>query len=124
MIQLYLRIFRVDLAQKQLKTMKSVDEDSALTMLATAWIHMAPGQNKAQEAVYIYEELIDKYGATCMLLNGLAVSKMHLGLFDEAETALQESTTKNATDADTLANLIVVSLHLQRSQDVVKRYTS
>lgn len=123
-MQLYLRIFRVDLAQKQLKTMKSLDEDSALTMLATAWVHMAPGQAKAQEAVYIYEELIDKYGSSTMLLNGLAVSKMHLGLFEEAEVALQEALTKNGSDPDTLANLIVVAHHLHRSADVIKRLTT
>ena len=42
----------------------------------------------------MYEELIDKYGSSPMLLNGLAVSKMHQGLFEEAETHLQEALTK------------------------------
>lgn len=40
-IQLYLRIDRLDLAQKQLKTMKSLDEDSILSMLATAWVNLS-----------------------------------------------------------------------------------
>ena len=51
-------------------------------------------QGKAQDAAYIYEELIDKYGASATLLNGLAVSKMHQGQFEEAETNLQEALTK------------------------------
>jgi hypothetical protein len=38
--------------------------------------------------------LIDKYGASATLLNGLAVSKMHQGLFEEAEASLQEALTK------------------------------
>lgn len=42
----------------------------------------------------MYEELIDKYGASAMLLNGLAVSKMQQGQFEEAETNLQEALTK------------------------------
>lgn len=31
----------------------------------------------SKDASYIFEELIDKYGGSAMLLNGLAVSKMH-----------------------------------------------
>jgi hypothetical protein len=38
--------------------------------------------------------LIDKYGSTATLLTGLAVSKMHQGAFEEAETSLQEALTK------------------------------
>ena len=37
LIQLYLKINRLDLAQNVLKKLKAVDEDSALTMMATAW---------------------------------------------------------------------------------------
>ena len=52
------------------------------------------GGTKAQEAAYIYEELIDKYGSSATLLNGLAVSKMQQGLHEEAETHLHEALTK------------------------------
>jgi coatomer protein complex subunit epsilon len=77
-----------------------------------------------QEAAYIYDELIDKYGSSPMLLNGLAVSKMHQTQWDEAESALKEAITKSPSDPDTLANIITVSLHLQRSPDVINRYLS
>jgi hypothetical protein len=39
-IQLLLRMDRVDLAQQRLALMKSVDEESALTQLAMAWVNM------------------------------------------------------------------------------------
>ena len=119
--QIYLRMDRLDLAQKQLKSMRAIDEDSTLTQLATAWIHLStPG--KAQDASYIFEELSDKHGASALLLNGLAVSKMHQAAFEEAETLLQEALGKAPADPDSLANLIAVSQHLQRAPEVVSRY--
>lgn len=94
LVQQYLRINRSDLAATTLKTMKGLDEEGALTMLCTAWVNIASSPSKAQEAVYIFEELIDKYGGSVTLLNGLAVAKMHLALFEEAEVALKEAITK------------------------------
>lgn len=122
LVQLYIRIERSDLALKQVKTMKSIDEDNVLTMLASAWVNLATGGSKIQEAAYTYDELIDKYGGTCLLLNGLAVCKMHSGNFDEAESLLNDSLTKSQSDVDTLANLIVVSQHLNRTGDIISRY--
>jgi hypothetical protein len=37
---------------------------------------------------------MDKYGGSMLLLNGIAVAKMQLGLFEEAETTLQDSLSK------------------------------
>jgi coatomer protein complex subunit epsilon len=122
LVELYLKMFRSDLAEKQLKVMKGIDEDAVLTMLASAQVNLSPNSTKIQDAIYIYEELIDKYGGTLFLLNGIAVAKMQMGLFEEAESALQDSLTKNTSDADTLANLIIVSHHLDRPQEVINRY--
>lgn len=52
------------------------------------------GPSKAQDAAYAYDELIDKYGNCALLMNGLALSKMHLGQFAEAETILLEALMK------------------------------
>ena len=41
MVQLYLRIDRLDLAQKEQKAMKALDEDNSLSMLATAWVNLS-----------------------------------------------------------------------------------
>lgn len=124
LVQIYLRMHRVDLAEKQVRSMKQIDEDSTLTALATAWVHLAVGGAKAQEAAYLYDELIDKHTGTCMLLNGLAVAKMSGGHFEEAETILQEALTKSQADPDSLANLICCSQHLNRSPEVIARYVA
>ena len=55
-------------------------------------VYLQPG--KAQDAAYIFEELIDKHGSSATLLNGLAVSKMQQGQFEEAETHLQDAINK------------------------------
>ena len=56
-------------------------------------------KGKALEASYLYDELIDKYGGSSLLLNGLALSKMHLSLFEEAETILNDALTKVPCEA-------------------------
>lgn len=107
---------RVDLAQQRLALMKSIDEESTLTQLAAAWVNMRlvsyyltflkssneyltisfiQGDPKAlADASGIYEDLSEKYAPSVTLMNGLAVSKMHQGLFEEAETHLQQALNK------------------------------
>ena len=48
------------------------------------------------------------------LLNGGAVCNMRMGQWKEAESQLLEAFEKDAKNADTLANLITVSLHLSK----------
>lgn len=45
LVQLHLRIHRNDLAVKQLAKLKAIDEDSVLSMLCNAWIHMSNVRN-------------------------------------------------------------------------------
>jgi len=123
LVQLYLRMDRLDLAQKQVKQMKTTDEDHILSMLASAWTLLCTA-GKSQEAGYIYDELIDKYGGSPTLINGLAISKMHQGSFEEAETLLLEALGKAPSDPDSLANIIATSQHLGRAPEVIMRYLS
>lgn len=121
MIQTYLKIGRMDLAEKELLNMRKQDEDATATQLATAWIYTMGG-DKVQDGFYIFKELADKYGATNTLLNGLAVCSLHMKKYEQAEGFLLDAIEKNSKDADTLTNLITCYLQLRKSPEVINRY--
>jgi len=123
-IQALLAIHRPDLAKKELKVMQEKDEDATITQLSQAWTNMALGGDKIQEAYYIYQEMIDKLGATSMLLNGQAVTFLAQGKYSEAESALNEAMEKDPNNADTLVNMIVLSQHQGKAPEVSNRYLS
>ncbi|XP_016483274.1 coatomer subunit epsilon-1 [Nicotiana tabacum] len=111
-VQILIKMHRSDYAEKQLRIMQQVEEDHTLTQLANAWLNLAVGGSKIQEAYLIFQDFSEKYQMTSLILNGKAVCCMHMGNFDEAETLLLEALNKDAKDPETLANLIVCSLHL------------
>merc|ERR1719450_821937 len=123
-LQALLSIHRPDLAKKELKMMQEKDEDATVTQLAQAWTNMALGGDKIQEAYYIYQEMIDKVGATSMLLNGQAVTFLAQGKYSEAESALNEAMEKDPNNVDTLVNMIVLSQHQGKAPEVSNRYLS
>ncbi|CAM8916947.1 unnamed protein product [Rhodiola kirilowii] len=111
-VQIFLKMHRSDYAEKQLRIMQQADEDHTLTQLANAWLNLAVGGSKIQEAYLIFQDFSEKYQMTGLILNGKAVCCMHMGNFDEAETLLLEALNKDAKDGETLANLVVCCLHL------------
>ncbi|KAF5733593.1 Coatomer epsilon subunit isoform 1 [Tripterygium wilfordii] len=120
-VQIYIKMHRSDYAEKQLRLMQQIDEDHTLTQLANAWVNLAVGGSKIQEAYLIFQDFSEKNIMTGLILNGKAVCCMHMGNFDEAETLLLEALNKDAKDPETLANLVVCSLHLGKSSS---RYLS
>lgn len=122
-VQIFLQMNRVDLVAKQLRLMSQADEDHTLTQLASAWSFMYQG-DKLQEAAYVFDELIEKFGSTPLLLNGVAVANMHMNKFDEAEKSLLEALSKNQNDPDTLINLISCYQHLGKPTEVISRYSN
>jgi len=106
MIQMYLKLHRIDLAEKELKILQEMDDDATLTQLITAWVNLALGGEKINDAFYIFHELSEKHSTTPLLLNGLATCNMLMKKYTDAEKFLLEALEKNPKDPDTLTNLI------------------
>ena len=111
-VQIFIKMHRSDYAERQLRVMQQIDEAHTLTQLANAWLNLAVGGSKIQEAYLIFQDLSERYQSTSLLLNGKAVCCMHMGNFDEAETLLVDALNKDARDPETLGNLVVCCLHL------------
>ncbi len=110
-VLIYIKMDRVDLAEKQYKSMVRADEDNILTVLAGAWVYICQGgRGSYQDAGFSYAELIDKYAPTSFLVNGAAVAQMHQNEVEDAGVSLKEASEKQM-NSDVLINLIAWSRH-------------
>lgn len=117
MVQIYIEMNRLDFAQKELASLQQRDDDATITQLACAWVNTAIGQEKIQEAHYVYQDLRDKYGNSPVVLNGLAVCALQQHNYPEAETCLLDALEKNSKAPEVLSNLVVCYRHLNKNSE-------
>jgi coatomer subunit epsilon len=116
-LQIYLKLDRLDLAQAQLESMRSTDEDAVLTSLGAVHIALAGGSSTASDAAHTLSSLSEQYGPSPLLLNLSACAYCMTGDYDEAEAKLldcQREFSQSPAYSDTLINLIVVSQYLDK----------
>lgn len=121
-VQLLIAMDRVDVADKEVAAMQAIDEDATLTQLAAAWTHVARGPDSAQDALYVFQDLLERHGATDQILNGMAVCHLAMAKPDDAERVLREALTKNPNCPTSLVNVICSSNYKNKSPELVARY--
>jgi len=108
---------RPDLAQKEWQQMQQMQDDAVATQLAQAMVLFGLGGESTEEAHLIYQELMEKFTPTPMLLNSAAACLMKMNRFADAERLLLESLEKDNKDGDTLLNLTACAFHTNRNAD-------
>jgi coatomer protein complex subunit epsilon len=120
-----LRFNRVDLADRELSAMKKIDDDAVLTLLTTATVCLRQGATstpKFREAQTAAQEITMRCGQSVSMLNLLALAQLGQGNAADAERSLLDALAKRSGDADTIANLAVVSAQLAKPTEATQRY--
>ncbi|KAI6205353.1 hypothetical protein M3Y94_00782500 [Aphelenchoides besseyi] len=120
-VQALLKVNRADLALKMFKRMQEIDEDATLTQLCLAWLHLFSGKEKLHDAFYIFQELIDKYGATANLLISQAATMVMQGKNTEAESLVAQAEDRDGAGAAVLINQYFINSVLQKPNEVLAR---
>jgi coatomer protein complex subunit epsilon len=123
-VQIYIKIDRLDLARDALNLLRQADEDSVLVQLATAYLSLAQGASRGDDAVHAFAALSEQYGPSLMLLNCMAVSNIVGGRYDVAEGNLREAMSEygGGNDPDTLVNMVVCSQYLGKKGSEIEGY--
>lgn len=74
--------------------MQKTNEFAIPTLLATAWVNLALGGNKIQEACLTFEDIAKKYGHSFATLHGVGVCKLAMLKYAESEDALLRALEK------------------------------
>lgn len=128
-VMIYMKISRMDLAAKAVKNMSDIDDDDALSQLCTSWLYITQGGEKLQEASFLLQELIDKFGKSEAMLISLGVCHMHMNNFTEANTYLKQARAltvqdKKVTSPDTMINFISCLLHAKGNPAILAKIQS
>ena len=112
-LQIYIKLDRLDLAKQQYNMLRQADEDAILTQLANVYVSLASGSKGAPDALHSLNSLMEQYGASPLLLNLMAVGFMLQTDYESAQSKLEECIrdfSDVAVIPDTLINLIVCNV--------------
>jgi len=121
-VQIHLSQNRTDLAVKEAKSARSFAQDALLVNLAESWIGMRQGGEEYQKAFYVFEELAQapsSQSATSLIAQ--AVSELHMGRTEEAETALDQALELEPENETALANKFVLDTVAGRDATEARR---
>ncbi|WPH02541.1 Coatomer subunit epsilon-1 [Acrodontium crateriforme] len=114
-VQIHLSQNRTDLALKEAKSARSFAQDALLVNLAESWIGVRQGGDNYQKSFYVFEELAQgPSSASATSLVAQAVSELHMGRTEEAETALNQALTLEPENSTAIANKLVLDTIIGR----------
>ena len=130
--QIYLRIGRPDLAQKAVEKMKDLEDDDAITQIASISLCLFHGgYQKVNDALELIEDLINANNPTIQLINMQCVANMHLKNWTEAwklckqsrdlAKKLQANNKAFEISTATLINSITCLQNLNKGQEILPK---
>jgi len=130
--QIYLQLDRPDLAQKALQKMQEMEDDDAMTQMATIALFLYHGgAQKVSDARELIEDLMAAGEATILLVDMLCVANMHARHWSEAWKLCKQArdlakkfkagNDKFEMSTATLINSITCLLHLNKGQEIIPK---
>jgi coatomer protein complex subunit epsilon len=118
-LQIFLKLDRMDLANRQLDKLRAMDEDAVLTSIAAVQVALAGGASSASDAAHYLNSLSEQYGPSPLLLNLSACAYIMIADYDEAETKLLDCKREfpGQPNPETLINLVVVTQYLGKPSE-------
>ena len=114
-VEVFLRMDRVDLAERQLRALQERDDESALFQLSAAHVCLALGGDKYREALSTLQEVLQRYGEDGTAVSAaLCAALVCLRRFDEAERVLKEALAKEPHAPELLVNYLALLQHTGR----------
>eukprot|EP01064_Diplonema_japonicum_P022008 TRINITY_DN3161_c3_g4_i1.p1 TRINITY_DN3161_c3_g4~~TRINITY_DN3161_c3_g4_i1.p1 ORF type:complete len:331 (+),score=82.21 TRINITY_DN3161_c3_g4_i1:57-1049(+) len=119
LIDIYLRINRIEHAESELKAMDKIDDDAAISMLWHGYVRLRKGGEKdVKEALRDFMDLKEKYGNSTLLLNACALCYMASKDYSEALKVLEEALSIRESDVDVMVNTMICQKQLRPGADI------
>ncbi|CAI2348692.1 unnamed protein product [Caenorhabditis sp. 36 PRJEB53466] len=119
-----IKMNRRKLAAVEVKKMNQIDEDATLSQLANALVTSVGAGGKVKDALYIYNEMAEKFGRTTDLEMHQAVVSVLTEDYAAAEELLESALERDNKDADVLINSLVAAQLNEKDDEVVDRFIS